>query len=144
MLTRLIRHPDEKIAERAVSLLTEIAPGDSAPAVPIILARLERERGDPSGPFHPLIKSLGEIGPAAKEAIPALRKKLQSSPPKPSHVDWGLDWLRLEVILALGRIGCGDPEVIDLLKSRLKGESWKDRAAAAEALKASSSTSIRA
>jgi HEAT repeat protein len=135
-LTRLIHHADEKISKRATSLLVAASPEDSAPAVPVLLARLERERLKPFGPYPDSLNELAALGPIAKESLPVLLKYLDASPPDLSDMkrNRGLDWSRVHVILALGRIGCRDPDVLAFLLSLVKAESWRDRATAAEAL----------
>ena len=135
-LTQLAGAEDKKTAASARSLLIAIRPDAGAPLVPGLLSQLEPEQLDRSKPWHPVVQTLGAIGPSAKAAIPALRKILDASPPMLSAAkdNRGLDWLRLNVILALGRIGCHDPQVIELLRGLLKVASWRDRAAAAEAL----------
>jgi HEAT repeat protein len=97
---------------------------------------LQQIKLDPSVPFHTEIEHLGMIGPLAHDAIPVLLHILESPQIDPAEMKNRLwfNWLRLNVILALGRIGCNDTDVIATLFSLLKADSWQDRAAAAEAL----------
>jgi HEAT repeat protein len=136
VLTRLLLNPDEEISKRATSLLVAVSPEDSAPAVPILLARMERERLKPWGPYPPSLNELAALGPIAKDAVPVLLKYLDASPSDLSDMksNRGLNWLRVHVILALGQIGCRDPDVLSLLRSLVRADSWRDRATAAEAL----------
>jgi HEAT repeat protein len=136
VLTRLLLNPDEEISKRATSLLVAISPEDSTPAVPILLARLERERLKPFGPYPDSLDKLAALGPIAKEAVPFLRKYFDALPRDLSDMkhNRGLNWERVYVILAIGRIGCRDPDVLAILRSMVKADSWRDRATAAEAL----------
>ena len=135
-LIRLVGHSDHRISQLAAMMVVEVEPTAGAPAVPLLLSQLERARLDPSEPFHPVIVMLGKIGPTARDAIPGLLKILESPQMDPAemHARLGYNWLRLNVILALGRIGCDNRELVAVLCSLLKGDSWQDRAAAAEAL----------
>jgi HEAT repeat protein len=135
-LLKLATTTDKKIAWSATRLLIAISPAEAAPLVPALLSQLERDPLKPSEPWQPFVESLAAIGPAASPAIPALQRILESSPPtltRPKE-NRHLEWLRLKVILALGRIGVDDSNVIEQLCRLLNGESWRDRAAAAEAL----------
>jgi HEAT repeat protein len=65
-----------------------------------------------------VISTLGDIGPQAKEAAPALRKALRAQ-----HA-----WIRVEAAIALAKIGLrDDPEVPQVLESMLASSDYSSR-----------------
>src|SRR5262249_3112201 len=77
--------------------------GKSERVVPVLIDTLVNDKDGGE-----VISALGEIGPDAKEAAPALRKALSS------HIDW----IRIDAAVALAKIGNpDDPELPQVLES---------------------------
>ncbi len=90
-----------------------------AASLPAIIARLQDQNMQPI-----MIMVIGQLGPEAKDAVPALIKLLDSSD----------DPIRREVMLALGSIGPGANAAVDKLLAMLQNQQAKLRPGAAYAL----------
>lgn len=95
---------------------------DLGPAIPGLIEMLKRPELN-SRSWAVLI--LGQLGPAAKEALPALREIVRESQPSS----------RLQIVTALKQIaGEDDPAVFDKMAEQLRDPQFYNRNAAASAL----------
>jgi HEAT repeat protein len=90
-----------------------------AAAVPVLVRRLDRP--DPLERAS-AVRVLGQIGPAATEAMPALRRRLRDDPESD---------VRSQAAFAFAAVGRNDPAVIAELVRLLKSAGEDDREAAA-------------
>ncbi len=147
VLIQLIDDSNGFVAADAVAGLGGIGPA-AAPAVPALVSRLTRraDTGLETGGRRRMMiaDTLGKIGPSAQSAIPALiqmatEPKVErpyTGPPAPEYQmdPTGAPHYREAAILALGRIGAGNPKVLAPVQSHLADESPIVRIAAIRAL----------
>jgi len=97
-LTDALRDSSGRVRAGAAASLWKLT-GKSGLVITVLIDTLENNKDGGE-----VISILGDIGPEAKEAAPALRKAL-SAPP---------DWVRVEAAIALAKIGLkDDPEVLE-------------------------------
>lgn len=105
MLIEALR--DEKLWSLAVSTLGTIGP-NAAPAVPALLDRYERARGDHQYPLqHTIILALGRIGPGAKDALPLMIELSKKDDLVAARAVWRIDpqYCQLAIDVSLGQLG---------------------------------------
>jgi HEAT repeat protein len=101
-LTDALRDSSGRVRAGAAASLWKLT-GKPGLVITVLIGTLENNKDGGE-----VISILGDIGPEAKEAAPALRKAL-SAPP---------DWVRVEAAIALAKIGLrDDPEVPQVLES---------------------------
>jgi HEAT repeat protein len=106
-LTRLLGDPDDETREAAATALWKI--GQDPHTIPVLVELLENARDYQA--CSRILKLLGEMGPAAKSAVPVIRKKIE---------DPGVSFA---------------PATVDLVQIALDSLAKVDPAAAAEARK---------
>jgi len=112
---------DSGICIAAANALAAIGP-ESAPALTSALSDAAYDKR------WPILQALGKLGPAARQAVPALMKVLQD------HVMHDYLGARRGAAESLGKIGPEARAAIPALIKALKDENWTLRSAAAEAL----------
>jgi len=94
-----------------------------AASVPELVKALE----EPGGEYHPCAaEALGEIGPPAKAAVPALIRELQLPRLKLDFQDTQAQARRRQAVIALGRIGPAAAPAIPALNALFDQEDDKD------------------
>jgi HEAT repeat protein len=118
----------------ATMILGSFGPG-AAPAVPKLIANLERSRRQVE---FQTIETLGNIGPDAKSAVPVLLEILNDStlapPPANNSTQTQPASYHEYAMRALGKIGDADPEVLAAIRKHLSNESPAQRSTAMHAL----------
>lgn len=113
-----VQYLGPRVNDAALAALIKIG----QPAVPALIAALEHQDKTIR---EMAARTLGELGPIAKDSFPAMSRLLKDSD----------KWVRYDAIFAIGQIGKEPKIVVPLLEEvYLKGEDNVDQEAALEAL----------
>ncbi|HTL18729.1 MAG TPA: HEAT repeat domain-containing protein [Patescibacteria group bacterium] len=123
-LSKALEHPDAEVRGKVVEALANFGP-DAEPAVAVILQILTKTVQ--TDPQKQIAYTLGEIGPAAKDAVPQLIELLKSNKDRE-----GL--LNVVAADALGRIGPAASNAVPALIAALKSDDVRLPTRAEEAL----------
>jgi HEAT repeat protein len=121
-ITKLLKDPDAGVRIAAARSLWKLAPKQAATVVPVLIEGVKDQK-------HWAVRgraifALGEMGPAAKESVPALREGL-----KDKYED-----IRALAATSLGNIGAAAKAAVPDLRAALKDEDGGVREKAAKAL----------
>ena|GEM_PF-1884943 len=121
-LVELIRNGDTSVRNQLNGLIQNLPGVDLSPAVPVLIKELERS--DPNTLFQ-TIQLLGQIGPQAKDAIPALRAAA-------INPQFGVQFQAIQSLLQIA--GDKESSVAEMLEESLNSPQPSTRAQAALAL----------